>query len=76
MPIDLDLFMSHMRGRGLVEVFLRGHLWVGLFTMPEMRRASAYGSLRSRSFWAPVGRVSLCLATDKLETYRDIWRKP
>lgn len=31
MPIDLDLFMSHMRGRGLVEVFLRGHLWVEKF---------------------------------------------
>lgn len=31
MPIDLDLFMTHMRGRGIVEVFLRGHLWLEKF---------------------------------------------
>jgi hypothetical protein len=31
MPIDLDLFMVHMRGRGIVEVLLRGHLWIEKF---------------------------------------------
>ncbi|WP_255792311.1 hypothetical protein [Mycobacteroides abscessus] len=27
-PIDLDLFEEHTRGRGIVEVLLRGHLWL------------------------------------------------
>ena len=27
-PIDLDLFMDHTRGRSMVEVLLRGHLWL------------------------------------------------
>ncbi|MEC4840527.1 hypothetical protein R2360_13670 [Mycobacteroides chelonae] len=27
-PIDLDLFHEHTRGRGMVEVLLRGHLWL------------------------------------------------
>lgn len=27
MPIDVDLYQEHTRGRGLVEVLLRGHLW-------------------------------------------------
>lgn len=31
MPIDMDLFMAHMRGRGIVEVLLRGHLWIEKF---------------------------------------------
>ncbi|WP_275792871.1 hypothetical protein [Prescottella equi] len=33
MPIDLDLYSEHMRGRGIVEVLLRGHLWVEQFLM-------------------------------------------
>lgn len=28
MPIDLSLYLAHTEGRGLVEVLLRGHLWV------------------------------------------------
>lgn len=28
MPIDVDLYISHTRGRSIVEVLLRGHLWV------------------------------------------------
>lgn len=31
MPIDLDLYTEHMRGKGIVEVLLRGHLWVEQF---------------------------------------------
>lgn len=27
-PIDLDLFVEHTRGRSVVEVLLRGHLWL------------------------------------------------
>lgn len=27
-PIDLNLYLSHTHGRSLVEVLLRGHLWV------------------------------------------------
>jgi hypothetical protein len=30
-PIDLTLYLSHTRGRGIVEVFLRGHLWIEKF---------------------------------------------
>lgn len=28
MPIDLNLYLSHTNGRSIVEVLLRGHLWV------------------------------------------------
>lgn len=28
MPIEIDLFLDHTRGRSVVEVLLRGHLWV------------------------------------------------
>lgn len=28
MPIDVSMYLKHTKGRGLVEVLLRGHLWI------------------------------------------------